>query len=260
MPTIGVAIITKNAARHFKRVLDSVAWADRIVVVDSGSTDETVAIAKTAGAHVTITPDWPGFGIQKNRAIDQLETDWVLVLDADEVVNPALADALKSAAAKPDGPSVYQMNRLSSLCGRWVKHSGWHPDWIVRFFKRGAARMSDDLVHERLLFEGQPARLRGMLLHYSYDDWESVLRKLDSYSTAAAKQRHAKGRRASMGEAIFRGFWAFMRTYIFKLGILDGAAGFTIAILNAEHSYYRALKLMHLRNRDIGKDQPPELK
>ena len=184
--TLGVAIITKNAALRLGQCLDSVAFADEIVVLDSGSTDATLDIARTHGARVLQTPDWPGFGPQKNRALDALATDWVLSIDADEVVSPELAASMRAAIAAPQA-DVYAVDRLSSFCGAWIRHSGWYPDWIPRLFRRGKARFSDDLVHERLVFEASAQRLAGKLLHYSYEDFDAVLRKLDAYSGAARR-------------------------------------------------------------------------
>jgi glycosyltransferase involved in cell wall biosynthesis len=192
--------------------------------------------------------DWPGFGLQKNRALDALSTDWVLALDADEIVSPELAASIREALAHPQA-EVYALDRLSSFCGHWVRHSGWYPDWLPRLFRRGAARFSDDLVHERLVPThpaGKIARLDGKLMHYSYDDFEEVLRKLDAYSTAGARQRHAAGKRGSFSIAVLRGAWAFFRTYLLRAGFLDGRAGFMIAAFNAQTVYYRFLKLAQL--------------
>ncbi len=150
--TLGVAIITKNAAPRLAECLAAVAFADAIVVIDGGSTDGTVEIAQAHGARVLQQTDWPGFGPQKNRALDALDTDWILSIDADEIVSPELAAAIRAAIAAP-AADVYAVDRLSSFCGHWIHHSGWYPDWIPRLFKRGAARFSDDLVHERLVFE-----------------------------------------------------------------------------------------------------------
>lgn len=255
-PTIGIAIIAKNAALHLDKVLASVAWADKVVIVDNGSTDATLDIAAKYGADILKTPDWPGFGVQKNRAIDRCGTDWVMVLDADEVVSDELAASIRKVAGQAGGPNVWELNRLSSLCGRWVRHGGWHPDWIPRLFRSGKARMSDDLVHESLVFQGKPGRLTGLLMHYSFDDYESVLRKIDSYSGAAAKQRFAAGKRGSFASAVFRGWWAFVKTYFFKLGFLDGWTGFTLAVMNAEHSYYRYLKLRLMGEQKSGESKP----
>ena len=244
-PTLGVAIITKNAAARLAECLRAIAFADEIVIVDGGSTDATVEIAHTHGARVIQQTDWPGFGPQKNRALDALATTWVLSIDADEIVTPELAASIAAAIAAPR-TDVFAVDRLSAFCGHWVRHSGWYPDWIPRLFKRGAARFSDDLVHERLVFDAPVERLSGKLMHYSYENVETVLRKLDSYSTAGAQQRHATGQRGSFGKALARGAWAFVRTYVLRRGFLDGRAGFMIAMFNAETVYYRFLKLAHL--------------
>jgi glycosyltransferase involved in cell wall biosynthesis len=244
-PTLGVAIITKNAAVRLAECLQAVAFADEILVVDGGSTDTTVDIARTHGARVLVDTDWPGFGPQKNRALDALATTWVLSIDADEIVSPELAASIAASIAAP-AADVYAVDRLSAFCGHWIHHSGWYPDWIPRLFKRGVARFSDDLVHERLVFDVPVKRLSGKLVHHSYEDFETVLRKLDAYSTAGAQQRHAAGERSSFSKALARGAWAFVRTYVLRRGFLDGRAGFMIAMFNAGTVYYRFLKLAHL--------------
>ncbi|MGF6759375.1 glycosyltransferase family 2 protein [Paraburkholderia sp. GAS42] len=244
--TLGVAIITKNAASRLAECLEAVAFAHEIVVVDSGSTDDTVDIARAHGARVLQHTDWIGFGPQKNRALDALATTWVLSLDADEIVSPELAASIRATIQTPV-VNVYAVDRLSSFCGHWIRHSGWYPDWIPRLFRRGSARFSDDLVHERLVFDGPSQRLGGKLMHYSYEDFDAVLRKLDAYSSAGAQQRHVTGQGGSFGQAVARGAWAFVRTYVLRRGFLDGRAGFMIAVFNAETVYYRFLKLARLR-------------
>ncbi|RDU96465.1 glycosyltransferase family 2 protein [Trinickia dinghuensis] len=247
--SLGVAIIALNAQPRLAQCLEALRFADDIVVIDGGSADETVAIARALGARVVVEPDWPGFGRQKNRAVAALDTDWILSIDTDEVVTPELAASIRQAIDSPRA-EVYSLDRLSSFCGHWVRHSGWYPDWVPRLFKRGAARFSDDLVHERLVFDGRIERLAGHLLHYSYDDFETVLRKVDAYSSAGARQRHAAGKRGGFARAVLRGFWAFVRTYLLRGGILDGRSGFMIAVFNAETVYYRFLKLHLARQGD----------
>ncbi|PLZ01480.1 glycosyltransferase family 2 protein [Burkholderia sp. WAC0059] len=248
-PTLGVAIITRNAGARFAQCLEALSFADEIVVVDGGSTDATADTARTHGARMIVRTDWPGFGPQKNRALDALATDWVLSIDADEVVTPELAASIRATLAAP-GADVYALDRLSSFCGQWIRHGGWYPDWIPRLFRRGAARFSDDLVHERLVFDGAAKRLTGKLLHYSYEDVDTVLHKLAAYADAGARQRAAAGGRGSFGKALARGAWAFVRTYLLRAGFLDGRAGFMIAVFNAETVYYRFLKLALLNTRE----------
>ncbi|MPV65773.1 glycosyltransferase family 2 protein [Burkholderia sp. BE17] len=243
-PSLGVALIALNASARLAQCLEALSFADDVVVIDGGSTDDTVAIAQAHGARVIVERDWPGFGPQKNRALDALGTDWILSLDTDEIVSPELAQSIRDAIRAP-AAQVYALDRLSSFCGQWIHHSGWYPDWVPRLFQRGSARFSDDLVHERLVFDTAAQRLPGKLMHYSYEDFETVVRKLDAYSTAGARQRRAAGQRGGFGKALARGAWAFVRTYVLRRGFLDGRAGFMIAVFNAETVYYRFLKLGH---------------
>ncbi|SFN02307.1 Glycosyltransferase involved in cell wall bisynthesis [Formivibrio citricus] len=245
MPTLGVAMISRNAAAHLDACLAAVRWADRIVVLDSGSADNTLDIARAHGAEIHVSVDWPGFGVQKNRCLALLDTDWILALDADEVLSPELAEEIRAAVAAPKA-DVYALPRLSNYCGRWMHHSGWYPDFVPRLFKRGAARYSDDLVHERLIFAGEAVRLQHHLLHHSFDDLSQVLAKIDSYSSAGAQQRLARGERSGLLKAIGKGLWTFIRSYFLKRGFLDGREGFILAVSNAEGAYYRYLKLMYL--------------
>lgn len=242
MAKLSVIIITKNESANIRACLESVAWADEIVVVDSASTDGTQEIAREFTPQVHVHADWPGFGAQKNRALDYASKDWVLSLDADERVTPELRAELEAVLldARADG---YEIPRLSSFCGRFMRHSGWHPDYVLRLFKRGKARFSDALVHESVQLQGSTARLRQPLLHYSYRDFEDVLSKLNSYSGAAAAMLERRGKRGSLAQAVLHGLWAFIRTYFLRAGFLDGREGFMLAVMNAENSYYRYIKL-----------------
>jgi glycosyltransferase involved in cell wall biosynthesis len=241
-PRLSVVLITKNEARHVGACLASVAFADEWIVVDSGSRDGTAAIAEAAGARVISTEDWPGFGPQKNRALAAASGDWVLSIDADERVTPELAQQIRDAVAAPRADG-YTLARLSSFCGRWMRHGDWYPDPVLRLFRRGKARFSDDLVHERVICEGAVAHLDAHLLHESIPTLESCLHKLDRYSSERALQLHRAGRRGGLGKAIGHGLWAFLRSYLFKRGFLDGRMGFVVAASIAEGTYYRYLKM-----------------
>lgn len=251
MSKLSVILITKNEAANIRACLESVAWADEIIVVDSGSTDNTVAICKELGVQVHVH-DWPGFGIQKNRALGYATQDWVLSLDADERVTLELRAEIETVLRGEYTSDAYLVPRLSNYCGRFMRHSGWYPDLLPRLFKRGKARFSDDLVHERLIIEGKTDELQGLLLHYAFDDLEEVLHKVNQYSTAGAAMMQQRSRRASLTGAVLRGLWSFVRTYVLRGGFLDGREGFMLAVSNAEGTYYRYLKLMLLNKKDDG--------
>ena len=242
MSSLSVIVITKNEAHNMEACLRSVAFADQVVVLDSQSTDGTPDIAASLGAEVSQAPDWQGFGVQKNRALAMATSDWVLSIDADERVTPELQAEIKAVLAQPQH-EVYDLPRLSSYCGQYIHHSGWHPDRITRLFRKGAAAFSSDLVHERVVTAHVPGHLTSLLLHESFTSFESVLDKANRYSTAGAQILHGRGKTGSVGKAIAHGLWAFFRTYILRLGFLDGRMGLVLAISNAEGTYYRYLKL-----------------
>jgi glycosyltransferase involved in cell wall biosynthesis len=249
---LSVIVITKNEEAMLARCLQSVRFADEIVVVDSGSTDRTVDIARECGARVVVTEDWPGFGPQKNRALDLAGGEWVLSLDADEWVEPPLADELRACIASSDGPDAYELPRSSSFCGREMRHSGWWPDHILRLFRRGTARFSEDIVHERVVASGPVGRLTQPLRHESFVTLHEVVDKMNRYSTGGAEMRVRRGKGGSVSGAVFHGLWAFLRTYVFRAGFLDGREGFVLAVANAEGTYYRYLKAW-LARRDRGR-------
>ncbi len=247
--TVSAVVITYNEAANIGACLDALAWCDERIVLDCGSTDETLAIARAAGARVEVTPDWPGFGSQKNRALALASGDWVLSIDADERVTPPLASEIRAAVAASDAPDVFLLPRLSSYCGQWMRHGDWYPDDVARLFRRGRARFTDALVHESLQFEGPARRLRQELRHHSYRNLEQVLSKLDAYSTAGARAMSARGRRGGVGSALLHGFWTFLRGYVLRRGFLDGRLGFVLALSNAHGAYYRYVKLWLLELR-----------
>lgn len=243
MPRFSVAIIAYNEENNLPACLQSVAWADEIVVVDNGSMDRTREIVRTHGARLIEAPDWPGFGIQKNRAIDACTGDWILALDADERVEAPLRAEIERALAGA-AFDVYAMPRRSTYCGRFMRHGGWWPDRVVRLFRRGAARYSDARVHERLLTDRPIGTLRAPLTHFSFRSMEQVLEKMNRYSSASAQALIESGRTPGLASAIGHGVAAFLRTYFFRLGFLDGRHGFLLAVSNAEGSYYRYVKAM----------------
>jgi glycosyltransferase involved in cell wall biosynthesis len=221
-----------------------VTWADEIVVVDSGSADRTPEIARRFTQRV-YDERWHGFGAQKNLALSYATGEWVLSLDADEWVSEALRDELKAAVQAP-AFDAYRVPRSSSFCGRFLKHSGWWPDHVTRFFRRGKARFSDDRVHERVIVDGRTGTLKAPLRHESYRTLDQVIEKMNRYSSLAAEDLHARGRSASVLTALYKGAWAFVRTYLLRAGFLDGREGLMVAVATAESTYYRYLKLLYL--------------
>ncbi len=245
---ISVIVITKNEAASIARCLESVSWADEIIVLDSGSTDDTVSICReyTPNVHQT---DWPGFGPQKNRALDRASGDWVLSLDADEWVMPALRDEIARVVAQPQDVAAFRVPRLSSFCGKFMRHSGWWPDHVVRLFRRGAAKFSDDVVHERVVVDGKTGTLHTPLMHETFVDLEELLAKMNNYSTLSAQDKHRDGKRTGLSKAVARAAWAFIRTYFLRGGFLDGREGFMLAVATAEGTYYRYVKLLLLQKK-----------
>ena len=249
-PSLSVIIITRNESARLRSCLESVGFASEVIVVDSGSTDDTVAIAQAMGARVSQTADWPGFGPQKNRALALATGDWVFSIDADERVTPELRAQIEAAVSLGKFAG-YSVGRHSSYCGQYMNHSGWYPDRVLRLARRQTARFSNALVHESLYVDGPVGRLDGELLHESYADLETVLDKVNRYSTAGAQSLHAKGVKGSLAKALGHGLWAFLRTYVFKRGFLDGRLGLALAISNAEGTYYRYLKLWLLQQQGL---------
>jgi len=246
---LSVIIITRDGEAFIRRCVESAAWADEVVVVDSGSTDRTVEICRELGAQVHVHTDWRGHGPQKNRALDHASGDWVLSLDHDEWVTPALRAEVERVLAAPGPHAAFEVPRRSSFCGRDMRHSGWWPDYVTRVFRRDSARFSEDHMHDRVIVQGTLGRLREPILHEAITDLNQMLAKMNSYSTASAAMLARQGRRASLATALGHGSWAFVRTYFLRLGFLDGRAGFMLAVANAEGSYYRYLKLMLLGER-----------
>ena len=247
MAKLSVIIITKNEAVNIRACIESVAWADEIIVVDSGSSDATVEICRELGAQVYVH-DWPGFGMQKNRALGYATKDWVFSIDADERVTHELREEIQSAMQRGQAEG-YEIPRLSSFCGRYMHHSGWYPDYVLRLFRRGSGKFSDDLVHERVIVNGPIAKLQQLLLHESFRDLEQLLAKINHYSTASAQMLHRKNRTASLKKAVGHALWAFFRSYFLRAGFLDGREGFMLAVSTAEGTYYRYLKLMLLAEK-----------
>lgn len=248
--SLSVAIITRNAARQLGDCLDSVAFADEVVVVDSGSGDGTVDFARSRGARV-IAQDWLGFGPQKQFAVMQAAHDWVLCVDADERVSPELRRSIEAALAAPDR-TAYRFARCNRFLGRYLRHGEGYPDWSLRLFDRRRARWSDDAVHEKVVAEGEIGTLAGDLLHESAESLDSYLAKQNRYTSLAAESAFAAGKRAGAAQVVFSPLVRFVKFYVFRRGFLDGLPGLVHIAIGCFTSFAKYAKLVELQRRGRG--------
>ena len=248
MSKLSVIIITKNEEINIVDCINSCKFADEIIVIDSGSTDKTICLAKANGALVYEQP-WLGYGKQKNIAIEHTNNEWVLSIDADERVTDELAKEIKNAISWGEF-KVYEIPRYSLFVSKFMNHSGWQPDRVTRLFKKGFASFSIHQVHEHLATKHPIGRLDENIIHYSYRNFEMVLNKVNSYSTAGALDLNSIGIQGSLKKAFFHASWAFFRTYIIRVGFLDGKEGIMLAISNAEVTYYKYIKLLYIQKNN----------
>ncbi|CAG0963596.1 (heptosyl)LPS beta-1,4-glucosyltransferase [Burkholderiales bacterium] len=249
---LSLVVITRDAAKDLAECLASAAFASELVVVDAGSRDDTVEIARRSGARVSVEA-WRGFGPQKNFAVGTAANDWVLCLDADERVTPGLEGAIRAAFASgaPAAPA-YAVARRNRFLGRWLAHGEGYPDWNVRLFDRRRARWTDDPVHERVVADGAVVRLAGDLLHASAESIEDYVAKQNRYTTLQAEAMHGRGERAGLLRLSLSPLARFLRFYVLKLGFLDGAAGFSHIAIGAFSSFLKYAKLRALHARADG--------
>jgi len=249
---LSLVVITRDAAKDLADCLASAPFASEIVVVDAGSRDDTVDVARRLGARV-LEESWRGFGPQKRFAVDAAAHDWVLCLDADERVTPELDRAIRGAFAAGDpAPPAFAMARRNRFLGRWLAHGEGYPDWNVRLFDRRRARWSDDPVHEHVLADGPVARLDGDLLHASAESIDDYVAKQNRYTSLQAEAMHARGERAGFARLALSPIARFLRFYVVKLGFLDGAAGFAHIAIGAFASFLKYAKLRALNARAGG--------
>ena len=244
--SLAVVIVAKNEAARIADCIASAAFADEVLVLDSGSTDQTATIARAAGARVVVT-DWPGYGPQVARGFSLAKSAWVLSLDADERI-PAKLQAEIKAVLKAGAHDGYRIPRWSEFCGKVMHHGGWRPDRTLRLGRRAKSGFTNDFLHAHMTVDGPVGDLAESLIHHSYPDVHDVLEKLDRYSSGSARDMHARDRTASLAKAIAHGLFAFVRTYLLKLGFLDGRHGLMLAIYNAEYAYYKYVKLMFMQS------------
>jgi glycosyltransferase involved in cell wall biosynthesis len=237
-----VTVITRDEAANIAAALESVRWADEIVVVDSESTDGTVDIARRFTDQVIVRP-WPGYIAQKNFAAEQASHDWILSLDADERVTPELAGEIRQILNGTPGATGYRVPRVANHLGRWIRSTDWYPDYQLRLYDRRRARWAGRYVHESVQAEGPVGRLRGELQHYAYRDIAHHLQTMDRYTTLAARQMFEDGRRATWIDIMITPRLTFFRNFILRRGFRDGMAGLVISAMN---SYYVGLKFAKL--------------
>lgn len=247
-PKLSLVVITKNEQDSIARCLNSIPFADEIVVVDSGSSDRTVAICQQLGARVIATGDWPGFGPQKNRALSAATGEWVLSLDADEWIEPPLQEAIRTVIADPSAADGYMIPRRSRFCGEIVRYS-WGRDHVLRLFRRDCGRFSDDIVHERVVVEGRIAYLSLPMEHDTIKNRADADDKIDRYSDAAALALTKKGRRATRFRALAQSLFAFIKTFVLRGGFLDGRTGWRVADYNRRYTYQKWLKASRMAER-----------
>jgi glycosyltransferase involved in cell wall biosynthesis len=250
LPTLPLTlvVITRDAGPQLEDCLASAAFAAETIVVDSGSRDDTVEIARRLGARV-VSHDWLGFGPQKNFAVKQAAHDWVLCLDADERVSRELERSLRAAMIEPRH-SAYAMARRNRFLGRWLAHGEGYPDWSVRVFDRRHARWSEDAVHEHVLAEGNVGRLDGDLLHASGESLEAYLAKQNRYTTLQAEAMHARGERFSFLRLLLSPLIRFLRFYVLRVGFLDGTAGLVHIAIGCFNSFCKYAKLRALEQAE----------
>ena len=248
-----VTVITRDEAANIAAALQSVSWADEIIVVDSHSSDDTVAIARPLATRVEVR-EWPGYSAQKNYAAGIATNDWILSLDADERVTPELANEIRELLQKGPAQCGYRIPRVTWYLGQWIRSTDWYPDYQLRLYDRRAARWNERRVHESVEADRPPGVLRHELQHYAYRDISHHLATIDKYTTLAAEQWLSEGRRTNALEMLFHPRLAFIRNYLLRGGFSDGAVGLLVSRMNA---YYVFLKLAKLWELQSASDRPP---
>ncbi|MBI3637076.1 MAG: glycosyltransferase family 2 protein [Candidatus Rokubacteria bacterium] len=247
-PRLSVAVITYNEEDRLRECLDSVAWADEIVVVDSESHDKTVQIAREFTDRVIVRP-WPGFAPQKNFALAEATGDWILSLDADEEVPPELRAEIPGLIARPDACDGYTVRRRNVFLGQWIRHGGLYPDWQLRLFRRGRGRFGDRDVHESVDVAGTVGQLTNDLIHRSYRGVDDFFDRANRYSTLAAQEVVRAGRRVRARELVLRPLGRFVSMYIARRGFLDGRKGLLLAALYAYYVFMRTAKVWEVTRK-----------
>ena len=245
---VSVTVITLNEAANIDACLASVAWADEILVVDSGSTDRTAELARARGARVVVR-EWPGYAAQKNFAAGAASHDWILSVDADERVTPELASEIRTLLAATPAAAGYRMPRVTWHLGRWIRTTDWYPDRQLRLYDRRRADWPARLVHESVRATGPVGQLTHELRHFAYRDIAHPHETMNRYTTLAAQQMRQDGRRAGLFDLAIYPAAAFLRNYVLKRGFIDGVPGFIISTMNAYYVFLKLAKTWELQDR-----------
>ena len=250
MLALSIIVIVKDAAKDIQRCLESVKWADEIIILDSGSQDNTLEICRQYTQNIFST-DWPGFGIQKNRALDKAQGQWVLSIDADEYLSDSLIKEIKKIILKAENPyDAYVMKRISFFCGKEIHYGDWGRDKVVRLFRRlPSIRFTSAIIHERLNGYLHLGELKQVIFHNTMQTINQVLLKLQQYSSFGAEMAYQQHKKTTLLKAIIHAIWCFIRGYLLRLGFLDGREGFVLAVSNALGVFYRYVKLVYLYHR-----------
>ena len=249
---LSIGIITLNEEKTLGKVLDSVKEiADEIIVVDSGSADKTVEIAKSFGAKVS-NEDWKGFGPQKNSVLDKCSGEWILLLDADEIVSPELAQKVKSIINNVTSYSVFKINLCSVCFGKELKHGGWSNNYHIRLWKNGTVGYDDSLVHEGFITNENIGKINEKIFHHTYLTLQDYFDKFNRYTTLGAKEYYRRNKKVSLFNLTLNPFFKFIRMYFIRGGFLDGVEGFMIASASAMYTMVKYFKLREIyKNRNI---------
>ena len=246
MSSLSVIVITKNEERNIEDCLKSVLWAQEIVVVDGGSADRTLELARKFTSKVFVK-SWEGYGAAKNFALEKCTGSWILWLDADERVTDELGKEIQAITAQEVTPSnVYEIPRKAFFLGKWIKHCGWYPGYVPRLFRKGAGRFSENKVHERFEFGGEAGRLRSDLLHFTDPNLWHYVEKFNRYTTLAADEMMEKRTAFRMSQIVVRPVWVFIKMYVLRLGFLDGIQGFILCVLSSCYVFTKYAKLWEL--------------
>ncbi len=256
-PTITVALIVKNEANHLQACLETVqGWVDEIVILDSGSTDSTEAIARQFTDKFFVNLEWPGFGKQRQLAQQHITSDYVLWLDADERITPELQRSIQQAVKENQPNTLYKICRLSWVFGRYIRHCGWYPDRVIRLYPTTLTQYDDSLVHEKVMStkDMQIKNLQGDAIHYTYNDLQHYLVKSAGYAAAWAEQREKRGKTSSISQGIIHAFACFLKMYVVKAGFLDGKQGFLLSLLSAHSTFVKYADLWIKTSTEKPKD------